>query len=263
MAKAIGGTKLSIGPVRSSPIRLEPVAHLEDERQDGEPDGGRDQRRDGRLEGDHDRAEGHREHEDRDADDVEQEPRRALVDAVADVDEGRVLAAHVGARLAAAERLRARCVAQRVDQVVRLRVLRRGGRRDHDEADVLRLVVDRLLHERRRRLRQLLRCQVDLCAGLLVRALLDDDRDRAVEAGAEARREQVVGLAAGRVLDAVLASAVPSRVPSTGTASRRSSTIAPISSAPEWRDGERAPATHQRASPAPPRSRRSRAGTAP
>ena len=86
-------------PRAVEPDQVEAVAHLEHEREDAEPDGGRDQRRDRRLERDHDRAERHREHEERDADDVEQEPRRARVDAVADVDEGRVLAAHVGVRL--------------------------------------------------------------------------------------------------------------------------------------------------------------------
>ena len=163
---------------------------------------------------------------------------------VADVVERRVLATDV--------RLGARALEGSGHDVVAELLMRSSvsvacgavaGRR---RADVLRLVVDRLWTKRR--------CAPgaaspppDACAAPRSDAV-DDDQDRAVEAGAEARGEQVVGLARGRSSGAVPASAVPSRVPSTGAARTTSITMAANGSVAGRRDDESAPAARSAAS---------------
>ena len=86
-----------------------------------------------------DRAERHRQHDERDADDVEQEQRHPLDDLVGDVLERRRLAGDVGDRVAAGGGRGHDVVAQPVDEVVGLLVLRRRLRRhEHDRDGTLR-----------------------------------------------------------------------------------------------------------------------------
>ena len=75
-----------------------------------------------------DRAERHREHEERDPDDVQQEPRQTLHDAVGNVREHRGQAGDVHGCVPAFSRGRNDVAAQGVDQLLRPLVLRREVR---------------------------------------------------------------------------------------------------------------------------------------
>ena len=130
------------------------VTELYDEREHAEADERRQERRQRGLDCDHRGAERHRQHEERDADDVEQEPRRVREDPIADVGERGVRARHVRVRARALERLRDHRVPELRDDVVGLRVLRlvlpvRVDDRDRRRSAVLR-VVDRLVDAARR-----------------------------------------------------------------------------------------------------------------
>ena len=166
------------------------MALLHDERQHAEAGERRQDRRDRRRQRDHDRAERHRQHDERDADDVEQEERQALHDPVGDVLERRRLAGDVRDRVAALGRRGHDVAPQVVDEVVRRLVLRRRGRRHEDDRDRL-LVVELRLADGGDAV-EALDAVVDPLRRLLVAVHVDDDRDRPVEAGAEALREQVV-----------------------------------------------------------------------
>ena len=137
----------------------------------------------------------HREHDERDADDVEQEERQPLDDPVGDVLEGRRLPRDVRDGIASGRRRRHDLVAQAVDELVRLLVLRCRVRGDEDDGDGL-LVVQLWLARGRHAL-EALDALVDLVGRLRIAVHVDDDRDRAVEARSEALGEQVVGPAAG------------------------------------------------------------------
>ena len=95
-----------------------------------------------------DRPEGHREHDERDPDDVEEEQRQPLVDPVGDVLERRVEARHVRHRLAALGRRRDDVRAQPVDELLGLLVLRRRVGGHEDDRDGLRVVELRLAGRR-------------------------------------------------------------------------------------------------------------------
>ena len=105
-------------------------------------------RRDRGRQRDHDRPERHREHEERDADDVEEEDRQPLHDPVGDVDERRVQAGDVDGRIAAFGRSRHDVASQTVDEVARRLVLRRRVRGDEHDRDRLRVVELRLADRR-------------------------------------------------------------------------------------------------------------------
>ena len=174
------------------------MALLHHQREHAEPDERRQDRRDRRRQRDHDRPERHREHDERDADDEEQEERQALHDPVADVLERSRQARDVGDRVAALGRRRDDVVAQAVDELIGRLVLRGGVRRHEDDCDGL-LVVELRLPGGGHALEPL-HAVVDLLRRLLVAVHVDDDRDRAVEAGPEALGEQVVGPAGGLLL---------------------------------------------------------------
>ena len=144
---------------------------------------------------DDDRPERHREHDQRHSDDEEQEERRPLEDPIGDVLERRRQAGDVRDRIPVRGRRRHDVASQPVDEQVGRLVLRSGVGGHEDDRDRLLVVELRLA------------CGGDAVEGLhavedplwrlLVAVDVDDDRDRAVEAGAEALRQQVVRSAAG------------------------------------------------------------------
>ena len=97
---------------------------LHDEGQHAEADERRQQRRQCSLDRDHRRPERHREHQEGDADDVQQEPGRVREDPVPDVGERGVRPGDVRVRGRAGQRSRDHRVPQQRDEVVGLRVLR-------------------------------------------------------------------------------------------------------------------------------------------
>ena len=160
------------------------MAFLHHERQHAEADESGQDRRDGCRQRDHDRAERHREHEERDPDDVQQEPRQALHDLVGDIRERRGQAGDIHGCVPAFGRRRYDVAAQGVDQPLRPLVLRREGRLYEDDGDGLRVVVDRLVDGGDTR--EAARGLDDPLRRVGVAVHIDDDRDGGVEAGAEA-----------------------------------------------------------------------------
>ena len=238
------------------------MALLHHQRQDAEADERRQDRRDRRRQRDHDRPERHREHEEGDADDVEQEDRQSLHDPLGDVLERRGLAGDVRDRVAALGRDRHDVVPQTVDELARRLVLRRGRRGDEDDRNGL-LVVELRLADGRHAWKPL-HAVVDLLRHLLVAVHVDDDRDRAVEAGAESLRQEVVGAAGGLLLRlGPLVGRAEADERRGATRARGSRTSTTEEHDLRVRGHEAAPAGDRASSPAPPRSRRAGGGTAP
>ena len=189
----------TIGTPLSTPIRLAPTPSWKTATDDAVGGADGQQVEDRRHERDPQRAERGDQQQHRQADDDGDEQRQARGDLVGEVLEARRLAADVDLQRRVGRRLRDHVLAQALEQVARLRVLRRGLR-DRDDRRHLAVLARRRGrdggHARRRGDGLLERGELLLGAGVALRRV-DGEQERAVGAGAERLAELVVGDALG------------------------------------------------------------------
>ena len=188
-----------IGPVSSTPMMLAPQPHWKTATIDAEGGADREQVHHHRLQRHQHRAEDGHQQQRREQDDDADEERQLFGDRVAEVLEDRGDAADVELRAGLRLDRRDHVVADVVEQVGRLGALRRGRRVDLEDAGVLRRVEgdrgDRgdafFVFER-------LAAAASSPASSPLLGSAATIEKRAVEAGAEAFGEQVVGFARRR-----------------------------------------------------------------